>query len=168
MSMPLALLISLAASPVSLCEAHEESIFAGSVEDDFGLDVAVCASNDAQAPRRTITIRWSGEGGGDAVSCSAHQCEGVVEYSRYTRPGFTLLRLAWTKNGEIQRLTQSLEHDGDAVGARTSHIWAPPDVSLEKAETFPVQSDKGDLALMKLEAFLPVRPWTQPLLKPSR
>ena len=136
--------------PPYLCDQSETAVFFGHVEDDLGLDVAVCLSGDDEA--KSVTVRWSGEGGGDSVSCLAAQCKGAIEYSRYTSPHQTILQLAWTKDGHVQRLYQTLERSdlsGEAV-SKSSHVW-------EVAGAKP-------LALIAIGDTLPERPWHKPLL----
>jgi hypothetical protein len=147
-----------------LCNQSETAVFFGHVEDDFGLDVAVCLSAGRKA--RTVTVRWSGEGGGDSVSCVSEKCDGVIEYSRYTSPHQTILQLAWTKDGHVQRLYQSLDQSrpSDAAIAKTSHLWEVAGGVPDEAQSFPVRTNAAPLALMALSDILPERPWHRPLL----
>ena len=160
-------------APPSLCEPGEASIINGTVEDNFGLDVAVCvsesANEDDQSPPR-ISIRWSGEGGGDVVSCIPSQCNGVIEYSRYSSPNLTILQLAWTKGGHVHRLYQTLDRsnlDKPAHGS-TTHSWTHTDTSTGTVYTdsFPMRTNAAPLAMMTLERWLTPKSWTEPLLSP--
>jgi hypothetical protein len=146
------------------CNQSETAVFFGHVEDDFGLDVAVCLSAGRKA--RTVTIRWSGEGGGDSLSCVAAQCKGAIEYSRYTSPHLTILQLAWTKDGHVQRLFQTLERSdlSDKAAFKTSHVWEVAGGDPDEAASFPVRTDAAPLALLALSDILPERPWHRPLL----
>ncbi len=159
-------------APPSLCKMGEQTVISGAVEDDFGLDVSVCVmeTHSEEFPGTTprITIRWSGEGGGDAVSCIPGHCDGVIEYSRYTSPHLTILQLAWAKNGHVQSLHQTLSRAGwnDPMVATTTHTWLPAGspVSDVDESTFPVRTDAMPLALMKLETLLERKSWTEQLL----
>jgi hypothetical protein len=146
------------------CKQSETVVFFGNVEDDLGLDVAVCLSGDDKAKR--VTIRWSGEGGGDSLSCVAAQCKGAIEYSRYTSPHLTILQLAWTKNGHVQRLFQTLERSdlSDKAAFKTSHVWEVAGGDPDEAASFPVRTDAAPLALLALSDILTEKPWHKPLL----
>ncbi|MEM7666304.1 MAG: hypothetical protein AAF250_10655 [Pseudomonadota bacterium] len=164
-------------APASLCKADEETIISGAVEDDFGLDVAVCVSREStqvdpgETTRPFITIRWSGEGGGDAISCIPSQCDGTVEYSRYTSPHLTILQLAWTNGEYEQRLYQELNRSylDSPVRSVTTHTWTHKDASTNTVyvDSYPVRTDASSLALMNLEQWLTPKSWTESLLVSS-
>ena len=147
-----------------LCKPSETALFFGHVEDDLGLDVAVCLSGDDKA--KTVTVRWSGEGGGDSVSCLAAQCKGAIEYSRYTSPHQTILQLACAKDGHVQRLYQTLERSdlSDEAVSKNSHVWEVAGGDPDAATSFPVRTDAKPLALMAIGDILPEQPWHKPLL----
>ena len=130
----------------------------GEVQDDLGLDVAVCLNDEE--PQQRLTIRWSGEGGGDAVSCYVKECEGIVEYSRHTSPHLTVLTLTWAKNGSTQKLYQSLSRPtlDMPVVAHTTHIWDVAGAPEGTGESFPVLTQAAPLALMQLDALLGPNP----------
>ncbi|MEO1730930.1 MAG: hypothetical protein AAFR64_09340 [Pseudomonadota bacterium] len=144
--------------PPSQCEAAEETVISGAVQDDLGLDVAVCLEDEEQQQR--LTIRWSGEGGGDAVSCLASECQGVIEYSRHTSPHLTVLTLTWTKGGGTQKLYQSLSRPTPDVPAlaQTTHIWEVAGAQAGSAESYPVLTQAAPLALIQLDALLGPNP----------
>ena len=145
MTSTLAAVLLSAIAPASACGANETDVFSGQVEDDLGLDLSVCVAGDEGEPDAAITIRWSGEGGSDSVSCRAGECEGVIEYARYTRPRFTIVTLAWAKDGAIQRLTQSFDAQGETPKASVSHIWTSQNADLGSVESFPVRTGASDL-----------------------
>ncbi|MEL6529113.1 MAG: hypothetical protein AAFQ27_04075 [Pseudomonadota bacterium] len=161
------------ATPPTLCNANEQTIISGSVQDDFGLDVAVCVSSkaggqiaDEKATATHLTIRWSGEGGSDEVSCTPDACEGIIEYSRYTSSHLTILQIAWIKDGNVQRLYQSLcrPHLDGPVMTSTTHSWVAARSSLEAAQHFSVRTNAQPLALMALEKIVEAKPAHMPLL----
>jgi hypothetical protein len=165
--------LALTAAPVvvvpeadlTLCEAHEQTVFYGQVADDFGLDVAVCTSGDKAD--QTLTIRWEGEGGGSSVSCAQGDCDGRIEYSRYTSHHLTILTLAWRDGEHTQLLTQTVgrgDVDEPAKGS-TSHSWQTPGTEREDALEFPVNTNARELSLMALESALDAKPWHRPLLE---
>ena len=150
---------------LTLCEAQEKTVFYGQVEDDFGLDVTVCTSG--QDMDQTITIRWKGEGGGSSVSCAQGECDGLIEYSRYTSPHLTILTLVWRDGEHTQWLTQTVgrgDMDEPAKGA-TSHSWQTPGTEREDTLDFPVNTNARELSLMALESILEAKPWHLPLLE---
>lgn len=152
----------------ALCESSESTILHGQVQDNLGLDVAVCLSGDAAG--QTLTIRWSGEGGGSKVSCTSGECEGLIEYSRYTSPHLTILQLAWRKDGSIQRLYQTLERsepDGGETHS-TTHSWQGAGAASSDVSTYDVVSDAEPLQLMQLEGVLSPRDWSTPLLSKAQ
>lgn len=168
LTLPIALMLAPADPIVTsdMCGPNEKEVFSGAVEDDFGLDVAVCLSGDASQEARQLTIRWQGEGGGDEVTCEALHCDGVIEYSRYTRPRLTIVQLAWTKGAAVQKIYQTLDATDSARPPQqtTQHSWVSVGSDPATAETYPVMTDHGELALMALEGVLPARDWSKPLL----
>lgn len=167
---PLALLtlggpsIADGTAPSFLCKGSETTVLSGQVQDDLGLDIAVCLSGAADA--QTLTIRWSGEGGGAEISCRFGECDGHIEYSRYTSPHLTILQLAWSKDGSIQRLYQTLERSGPGeIGTHTTtHSWESVGSADLDVSTYEVVSDAEPLQLMRLEGVLSPRDWATPLL----
>jgi len=160
----LAAILLCATAPANACQQGETYVFSGAVEDGFGPDLAVCVIGGEGEQDATVTVRWSGEGGDDSVSCRASECDGVMEYSRYTRPRFTIVTLAWSKDGMVQRLIQSLDAQGEAPEASVRHFWAPRSAGLGSTESFPVRTGACNLALMKMGEWLPTKPWSEPLL----
>nr|WP_298930214.1 hypothetical protein [uncultured Erythrobacter sp.] len=156
--------VPLAQTAPTLCKTDETSVFYGQVRDDFGLDVAVCFSGDKND--HTVTVRWEGEGGGAAVSCRSSECDGHIEYSRYTSPHLTILQLAWRKDGSIQRVYQTLERagPGEVATHTTSHSWESAGAASSDVTTYKVVSDGEPLQLMRLEGVVPTREWATPLL----
>ena len=142
----------------SLCEAGEDQVFNGAVEDDLGLDVAVCLGGST--PTKRLTIRWVGEGGSDAVSCLSNQCDGVIEYSRYTSAHLTILRLGWFKNGSEQWLCQTFSRANIEGSPQilTTHSWRPEGALKEDIDSFPVRTHAAELSLMVLESVLEPTP----------
>lgn len=156
--------VPLAQTAPTLCKTGETAVFYGQVRDDFGLDVAVCFSGDKDD--QTVTVRWEGEGGGAAVSCRSSECDGHIEYARYTSPHLTILQLAWRKDGSIQRLYQTLERagPGEVATHTTSHSWESAGAASSDVCTYEVVSDAEHLQLMRLEEVLSPRDWAAPLL----
>lgn len=157
-------LLTLTNSAPTLCEAGEQTVLYGQVQDDFGFDVAVCTVGEEDG--QTLTIRWVGEGGGSEISCMSGECDGRIEYSRYTSPNQTILTLAWREDGHVQRITQVLSRADleSPVETETRHSWQPAGLSREDALEYPVETEAGALALMELETMLENKPWTAPLL----
>jgi len=157
-------------TPQSLCQVGEETIISGAVQDDFGLDIAVCVASSEpgteETPAQRLTIRWEGEGGDDMISCLASECDRVIEYSRYTSPHLTVLQLAWTRNGSVQRLYQTLSREvvGETPRAMTTHSWETASATAGQADSYPVLTNATSMALMDLEAFLTPKPAHMPLL----
>jgi|GEM_PF-4121780 len=149
----------------TLCKASETTILYGQVEDGFGLDVAVCTSGDEDA--KTLTIRWDGEGGGSSVSCAQGNCNGRIEYSRYTSPHLTVLTLAWRDGEHSQWLTQSAGRGDmqEPAKGETRHYWQTPGTRRADAPDYPVKTEAGELSLMTLENILEPKPLHRPLLE---
>lgn len=141
-------------APPSLCQLDETTILSGAVQDDFGLDVAVCLSGEEDS--QILTIRWSGEGGNDSLSCKSNQCDGLIEYSRHTSPHLTILQIAWIKGGNFQRLYQTLQRSSlaEEAIAKTTHSWEHVSTSEDSAQIYPVLTDNEPLALMRLESVI--------------
>lgn len=152
----------------ALCKAGEQTVLYGQVEDDFGLDVAVCTSG-AEADK-TLTIRWEGEGGGSSVSCAQGDCDGRIEYSRYTSPHLTVLTLAWRDGEHTQWLTQTAGRGDleEPAKGETRHFWQTPGTAREDAHDYPVNTGVDGLSLMALETILEVKPWHRPLLEEAQ
>lgn len=155
-------------STPTLCEDSESTVFFGQVEDDFGLDVAVCLSGENGEHR--LTIRWEGEGGGSSVSCAQGNCDGRIEYSRYTSPHLTVLTLAWRDGKHVQWLTQTTGRDDldEPATGETRHFWQTPGTAREDALDYPVNTNADDLSLMALETILETKPWHRPLLEEAQ
>ncbi|WP_298463920.1 hypothetical protein [uncultured Erythrobacter sp.] len=149
-----------------LCKTGEMTILDGSVQDDFGLDIAVCVAPDHTNGHALISARWEGEGGDDEVSCLSNACEGIIEYSRYTRARFTLLQIAWYKDYQVQRVSQSVEASTqeEEVSLASSHSWSFAGTPVDDRTEYPVTNRGSDLSLMSIESYLPQQSWTSPLL----
>lgn len=168
-------IIALAGAPASqeatsptLCENDENTILYGQVQDDFGFDVAVCLSGGEDNQR--LTIRWVGEGGGSSVSCSGDDCQGRIEYARYTSPQLTILTLGWIADGKKQMVTQTFSREGMDAEPQTyaTHRWYPEEQSWIEASAdgniaYPMTTQDGPLALMAVEDVLSVKPGSHPL-----
>lgn len=104
------------------CETDETRVFAGDVEDDFGLSIAVCVRD------QTLTIRYSGEGDPQAVSCQIDACEGIIAFGHYVRYRLTILTLAWRDRNGAFKLTESwdAQNEGGAPVHSVTHSWMPP------------------------------------------
>ncbi|MGB3472447.1 MAG: hypothetical protein WBA51_16655 [Erythrobacter sp.] len=117
----------LAATSVHLCNPDEALIFAGVVRDDFGLGIAVCIAEQDHPEGAMVTVRYSGEGGGREISCRSVQCDGIIEFSHYVRPRFTVLTLKWRDENGEQELVESFDaQDGFEHPVHSvRHRWAP-------------------------------------------
>ena len=104
------------------CQPGENMVFKGDVQDDFGLGIAVCLEGE------TLSVRYSGEGDPQVVSCQVGQCGGVIDFTHYVRYRFTVLTLTWRDQYGEQALVESF----DAQSARgepahtVSHTWRVP------------------------------------------
>ncbi|MEL7188733.1 MAG: hypothetical protein AAGK17_04200 [Pseudomonadota bacterium] len=152
----------------TLCETGEKTILYGQVQDDFGFDVAACLSGEGEDQR--LTIRWVGEGGGSDISCTADDCDGRIEYSRFTSPHLTILTLGWIKDGKKQTLIQQFSRDDmdSKPEFSTSHRWYPAELSWIRVQAqghvaYPVRTSNDPLALMAVESILSARPGSHPL-----
>lgn len=131
------------------CEATETLVFAGDVQDDFGLSIAVCVGD------QNLTIRYSGEGDPQAVSCRIGECAGIIDFKHYVRYRLTIITLAWRdQNGEF-KLTESFDaqSEGEAPRHIVTHSWAPPHEEFGDVEPleYPVAAYTQALSLMALE-----------------
>ncbi|MEL6877530.1 MAG: hypothetical protein AAGL68_05460, partial [Pseudomonadota bacterium] len=93
----------------TLCEAGEDTLFAGSVNDDFGLGLAVCRLQGGAFAEDRITAVWSGEGGTSRTTCFASKCGEVMRFSRYTRYRYTLLSLTWVTDGHVHTIDETFD-----------------------------------------------------------
>ncbi len=110
------------------CKADEELVFAGDVEDDFGLSITVCLMPGTDPHEPTVTIIYSGEGGTRSVSCKPSECSGFIDFTHYVRPRFTILALTWRDENGEQRLVETFDAqalDSDPIHS-VSHSWATP------------------------------------------
>lgn len=135
------------------CPADQKRVFAGEVEDDFGLSLTVCLSSADYAAERRITIRYSGEGGGGDVSCQPAQCADIVKFNHYVRPRFSILTLEWRDQNGLQKIVETF--DAQSLGSEPTHIvshsWTPID-----------SANGDDSTKDQLQSYL-VAPCTQPL-----
>jgi hypothetical protein len=134
------------------CETDETRVFAGDVEDDFGLSIAVCVHDE------TRTIRYSGEGDPQSVSCRIGACAGIIDFDHYVRYRFTIITLEWRdENGEF-KLTESFDaqDEGGEPVHHVTHIWMPPCEVLGHAELleYAVVAHTPALSMMAL-SFIP-------------
>ncbi|MBE5075023.1 hypothetical protein IM511_12070 [Erythrobacteraceae bacterium E2-1 Yellow Sea] len=130
------------------CETDETRVFAGDVEDDFGQSIAVCVRDEA------LTIRYSGEGDPQAVSCRIDACAGIIEFDHYVRYRFTIITLAWRdENGEF-KLTESFDahNEGEEPVHIITHTWSPEPVEFADAEPleYPVVAYTEPLSMVTL------------------
>lgn len=135
------------------CKPGEEQVFSGEVQDDFGLSITVCHVGGGEAGDERLTVHYSGEGGGNTVSCVRTQCTGVIEFSHYVRPRFTIVTLIWRdKNGE-QKLIETFDaqEEGSEPVHILSHIWLPRSQPSQVVEpqVYPVTSSSKPLSLLK-------------------
>ncbi len=145
------------------CEAGEELVFAGDVEDDFGLSVTVCLKSGADPHEPTVTIIYSGEGGTRSVSCKSSECSGVIDFTHYVRPRFTILTLTWRDENGEQRLVETFDAqalDSNPVKS-VSHSWAPPPMlgqtnqnQNEPPQIYQVVPQTQPLAMLRLDGIL--------------
>ena len=130
------------------CEGTETLVFAGDVQDDFGLSIAVCVGD------QNLTIRYSGEGDPQAVSCRIGECAGIIDFKHYVRYRLTIITLAWRdENGEF-KLTESLDaqNEGEAPVHIVTHSWSPEprDSAAVEPLKYPVAAYTEPLSLLRL------------------
>jgi hypothetical protein len=130
------------------CETGEALLFAGDVEDDFGLSIAVCVRD------QTLTIRYSGEGDPQAVSCRIGACEGIIEFDHYVRYRLTIITLAWRDKNGAFKLTESFDaqNEGGAPVHNVTHSWMAPGEEVSDAQPleYPVVAYTPALSLAAL------------------
>jgi len=123
-------------------------VFAGDVQDDFGLGIAVCVSD------RNLTIRYSGEGDPQAVSCRIGACAGVIDFEHYVRYRLTIITLAWRDENGAFKLTESLDtqNEGKEPVHIVTHSWSPEPGEFADAEPleYPVAAYTEPLSLLRL------------------
>lgn len=133
------------------CASGETLVFSGDVQDDFGLGIAVCVSDEA------ITIRYSGEGDPQAVSCRIGECAGIIDFDHYVRYRLTIITLTWRDDNGQMRLTESLDaqHEGDAPRHIITHAWVPPGARAgdQEPQEYPVIAYTQALSLIALSGF---------------
>ena len=143
------------------CEANEELVFSGNVQDDFGLSVAVCLEHQSEETSPRITVRYSGEGGGNAVSCIAGLCEGQIEFDHYVRYRFTVLTLSWFDDYGSQSIVETFdaqEQDEEPKHGLT-HVWTPSSAKIasepgiDPEQEYPMIAETKQLALLRLDPF---------------
>ncbi len=136
------------------CPGGEELIFAGEVEDDFGLGIAVCMTSQGEPTAQRITIRYSGEGGGRTVTCLLAQCDSIIEFSKYVRPRFTILTLLWRDENGEQKLVESYDaqNEGKEPVHIVQHYWAPAsrESSIGDVPGYHVEISTPPLSLLAL------------------
>jgi hypothetical protein len=146
----------------SLCEADQKTLFSGTVEDDFGLDVSICMTPDKQAePGQedpVISAVWSGEGGTARVSCKASECDGVIDYTRYTRPRFTEHSVSWDMSGQSHKIieTHSAEDTSKDPEVTATYVWESDAMKATGEEPLrdPITVRTEPLAMLELSAVL--------------
>lgn len=142
---------------LGLCAGSEETVFAGTVDDDFGLDLAVCVAPAAADTQAKLSVVWSGEGGTSRTSCPVSECSGIVEFTRYTRPRFTLLTLAWETNGQKHRIEEAFDADGNNPPlSEVKYSWQSPAMIAAGEDPLvdPVEVGTEPLALLRLDGLL--------------
>lgn len=154
------------ASPYSLdqspgaqtCKAGEDEVASFmSVDDDFGYGVAVCIAKGSGDAEDRIAVIFAGEGGNLRTECVASECDGLIGYSRYTRPRFTELKLKWsTPKGEH---TVVETFDAELVDAppenSVRHYWPGQEAGEAVGSKMVPNPNTDALALMMLEESLP-------------
>ena len=155
--LPMASTSHVSLSP-GLCETGHTPVFEGDVQDDFGLSIAVCLREEDGVVPALVSIRYSGEGGTQRVSCLAGQCRGIISLRRYTRYRFTMLTLQWRDENGIQTLSESFDaqDQGGEAKVTVTHSWKPSE-SIESgvpAPIFPVTPRSAPLQLLTLEGHL--------------
>lgn len=146
----------------SLCDAGDTTLFAGSVEDDFGLDVSICVTPDMEAePGQDdpiITAAWSGEGGTARTSCKASECEGVIDYTRYTRPRFTEHSVSWEAFGQSHSIieTHNAEDTTKEPVVTATYVWKSDamEATGEEALRDPITMRTEPLTMLELSSHL--------------
>tara|TARA_R110002124_G_scaffold213050_1_gene379203 strand:- start:28 stop:630 length:603 start_codon:yes stop_codon:yes gene_type:complete len=155
--------ISLASSGETIasgrpCAQGEERIFLAEVVDDFGLTIALCILPAPKRDESRIALRYSGEGGKRELSCIAKDCAGILKFSHYRRPRFTVLRLAWRDEEGLKRIVETF--DGQDPEANPHHSVTFSWTTAAKigtdidARSFSAISHNQPLALLRLERFL--------------
>ncbi len=146
----------------SLCDAGDKTLFSGSVEDDFGLDVSICVTPDKDTePGQddpTITAVWSGEGGTARTSCKASECEGVIDYTRYTRPRFTEHSVSWEAFGQSHSIieTHNAEDTAKEPVVTATYVWKSDamEATGEEALRDPITMRTEPLTMLELSSHL--------------
>ncbi|RGP39838.1 hypothetical protein BPTFM16_00113 [Altererythrobacter insulae] len=145
-------------TPASLCKAHEQSVFNGSVHDDFGIGISVCQSKQ-MGTNQVVSVRSQGEGGTSVVSCNVGECEGVIGLKRYTRPRFTILTFEWLDQGSYNKIveTHDAQCDTKAPTRIAKNYWASEDMLSSKIDPIenPMSVFSDPLSLMALSGLLP-------------
>ena len=130
------------------CESGETLVFAGEVQDDFGLSIAVCVNDE------TLTIRYSGEGDPQAVSCRIGECAGIIDFDHYVRYRFMIITLAWRDENGEQKLTESFDaqNEGEEPVHIVTNTWSPAQEKFGEAEPleYPVVAYTEALSLAAL------------------
>ena len=139
------------------CAKGEERIFQADVADDFGLSIALCILPAPKPDTSGIALRYSGEGGSRGLSCMATDCAGIIEFSHYRRPRFTILKLAWRDGQGLQQIVETF--DGQNPEANPHHSVTYNRTTTEQigtdmdAQSFPVISHTQPLVLLRLGSF---------------
>lgn len=136
------------------CQDEEELIFAGEVEDDFGLSITVCRAGRGNPQLERLTVHYSGEGGGSSVSCLLKDCGEKIEFSHYVRPRFTILSLTWRDNNGEQKLVETFdaEDQNEEPYHSVRHSWIPThdkDDNLESV-SYSVDASTKPLSLLSI------------------
>ena len=140
-----------------LCEGNAETVFAGAVDDDFGLELAVCLAPAGADTQAELSVVWSGEGGTSRTSCPVSECSGIVDFTRYTRPRFTLLTLAWETNGQKHRIEEVFDADGNNPPlSEVKYSWQSPAMIAAGEDPLvdPVAVSTEPLSLLSLDGLL--------------
>ncbi len=146
----------------SLCEAEQKTLFSGTVEDDFGLDVSICVTPDTDVePGQEdpmISAVWSGEGGTARVSCKASECDGVIDYKRYTRPRFTEHSVSWEVSGQSHTIIEvhNAEDSSKDPVVSATYVWKSDamEATGEEALRDPITVHTKPLAMLELSSVL--------------
>lgn len=138
------------------CQAGEDLVFAGEVQDDFGLSINVCLKPSQAEP--LVSIHYSGEGGTRTVACKPSQCSGTIDFSHYVRPRFSILTLTWRDENGVQRIVETFDAqllDSEPLH-HVSHSWTPfePQGAAAQPQSYPVTPQTNTLSLLRLDQLL--------------
>ncbi len=142
----------------ALCDPGEEVAFVGSVDDDFGIGLAVCMLEATADQEARITAVWEGEGGRSRTSCFVSECGDVLQFRRYTRYRYTTLTLAWEAFGQTHIIDETLDAEDLNAPANSyaTYTWSSPELLESTGEPlmYPIEVSSQSLGLLKVERLL--------------